>query len=237
MKIINRSFLLIWEKDWVFIPVGIVLVICLYLLNSFYKIPSWQQKSLTKLLSLQAGVTHTFLSTTQLFDLSRAQQIDELKLQNQMLRQALLNQQMASSYQILSYPFCLISTNNGAAPKLGAMVTADGALLGMISRSTVYAAKVKLLNQTDGVPILAITDSGVSGLVVGDGQKVVLTQVPNTIEIKLGEKVTTLGQLEIKPGLLLGFIGESLGEPTDPTRKYVINQPLNFNKLTEVEVL
>lgn len=236
MKVINRSFLLIWEKDWAFIPSGIFLLICLYLLNSSFNILIWQQKSIAKLLSLQVGITRTFFQTTQLFDPNRTQQIKQLKLQNQMLREALLNQQTASSYQILSYPFHLISTSNAEVPKVGAMVTADGVLLGMISQSTTYAAKVELLNQINGVPILAITDSGVTGLVVGDGQKVVLTQIPNTIKIKNGEKVMTLGQLEIKSGLILGFIGESAGEPTDPTKKYIINQPLDFNKLTEVEV-
>lgn len=237
MKRLNQLFRDLLEKDWGFIPAGLLLFAVLYYLGRSPNLLFWQKNNMSRLSLGQIAITRSFSRLSNRLENNQTQQIADLREENALLKQALHQRNTSTTHQVISYPYRLISIVGAVEPRVGSMVVADGVLLGQISLTSPYAAKVKLLHEINTQPILITTDSGVDGLIIGDGKRVILTEVPHSLSLKSGEKIWTVGQLEVMAGLFVGFIDQPIGELTDSAQKFSIKQPLEFSELNEVEVL
>jgi len=215
---------------------GIWLVGLTFILGRLPVLTQLQLKTNQQLAAWQTAVTQQLTSFFRSVNLNQEEEIIRLKQENNLLKQQLAKQENPSSHLVLSYPYRLITNGNQQELKIGSMVMAEGTLLGLISQASVYAARVTLLSDLNSQPILAVTDSGVKSLVKGDGRDVLLTEVPHQLSLKVGEKVWTAGQIDIAPGLLIGFVDQLITEATDAVQTAKISQPVNFNNLAEVEV-
>lgn len=184
----------------------------------------------------QTAVTQNLFASLKSLRLDKSQELKELKLENALLRQQLSTQQTTNSYLVLSYPYRLVSNGDQGEIKVGSMVMAQGVLLGFISQVSAYAAKVTLLYDLSPKPILVVTDSGVKGLIKGDGQSILLTEVPHQQVINIGEKIWTVGQIDVAPRLLVGFVDQLTTLATDAVQVAKVKQPVNFSDLEEVEI-
>ncbi len=110
-------------------------------------------------------------------------------------------------------------------------------LVGLIKETSNYQSTVNLLFQNSTTPILVETESGVEGLMIGNGKNILLTEIPKEANIEVGEKVMTLGQEQIKPQLFVGQIQQIIDRPSSPIKEAIISQETSFYEASIVEVL
>lgn len=208
---------------------GIILVVVLYFLDSLPALQRWQA-------SIHQYLTQPIIQHSDILPSSDTVELAQLRQENYLLKQALSQRDQLKEKRILSHPYQLIAADGSSSLRLGSMVSSSGVLLGTISQSSAYAGRIKLLRETTTQPILVITDSGLQGIIRGDGKNILLTEVPHKLKLAVGEKLTTVGQIEIAPGMLVGFIEKVVGEPSDPAQTAVVKQPVEFRQLETVEI-
>ena len=80
------------------------------------------------------------------------------------------------------------------------------------------------------------TESGVEGVIFGDGKNVVMHHIPREIQVTEGERVFTIGQQGIQKNMFVGKIGRITADPSAPTKEAVIDQYVSFFDSVLVEV-
>lgn len=118
----------------------------------------------------------------------------------------------------------------------GNMVLIAQTLIGRIGKVSEGQAEVQLLLHPLSQSILAKTESGISGIVAGNGRQVLLKEVPIEAELKVGEQVTTLGQLGIQSDVFIGKIQSLHREDGSPTQTAILDQGVSFYESRVVEV-
>lgn len=173
--------------------------------------------------------------------LSQLNELEQLRQENQILREILENtdrtlekKQVTTPIVSLSLPTIAIGQKDGVS--IGVMVGARGVLLGRIKEVSDRQSTVELFSSYDSQPLLVKTETGTQGIVQGDGQQVILTQVPREETLASGQRVITVGQPGISSGLLVGTVGELVTKSSDPFQSAVVNQPVSFYDSTIVEV-
>lgn len=173
--------------------------------------------------------------------LAQLSELEQLRRENQALRELLENsdrtlelRQVAAPIVSLSVPTIAAGADEGV--QLGAMITARGVLLGSVSEVMVHQASVSLLTNFGASPVLAESDSGVQGLVKGDGKRVLFTEIPRESELTVGQRVVSLGQPGISHGLFIGTITEIITEQAAPVHTAVLDQHISFYEVPIVEV-
>lgn len=131
-------------------------------------------------------------------------------------------------------PSLAVGSNSGV--EVGQPVVTAQTLLGVISHAQTHQSQVRLLSEIRTQPILAQTESGVKGLVKGDGRQLLLTELPTEVEIKPGEKIMTVGQAQVRSGIFIGQVQQLLDQPSSPTKTAVIEQLVSFYEVPLVEV-
>lgn len=168
-------------------------------------------------------------------------QLETLKRENEELKFLLNNTDRSSGRTIITAPIIAfarpaIGVGSQAGIQPGAVVLSRSTLLGQVSVVSTYESQVVLLFEKDAPPVLAKTASGVEGLVVGDGRKVLLTQVPKDKVLSVGEQVVTLGQPQIEQNLPIGKISTVINDPTASAQSAILEQPASFFETPIVEV-
>jgi cell shape-determining protein MreC len=118
----------------------------------------------------------------------------------------------------------------------GEMITASGMLLGVIGQVEQHYSEVILLSSKQMVPILAKTKSDIKGLVVGDGKRVLFTEIPIETLIQDGEEIYTVGQPGIRQNVYIGKLMSLDNDPSASTKKFLVEQGSSFYELNMVEV-
>ena len=204
-------------------------------LNQAYLI--WQSalklpKSAARIQDLELRLAEASASLAELATLRR---------ENEELRFLLTNTDRPSERTVVAAPIIAfskpaIAAGSQAGVEVGAIVLSRNTLLGQVTRVSLYESQVTLLLTANALPVLAQTESGVKGLVVGDGKKVLFTQVSKEDVIRVGDRVVTIGQPQIEQNLPIGRIVSVINEPASSVQTAVIEQYASFFTTSIVEV-
>ncbi len=175
------------------------------------------------------------------FSEAKVAQLQQLELENQLLKEKLNMGEKAKS-QILSFTINsfarpAIAAGSDSNLKPGMSVLINGTLVGLVDEVYPHYAFIKLLKDFTNEAILVKTTGGVEALVRGDGRRILLSQVTMTDKIDLNDKVSTLGQPGINKGLMIGKIVEINRQSAGLEQQAVIEQLVNFYQVSMVEVL
>ncbi|MCB9801353.1 MAG: rod shape-determining protein MreC [Pseudomonadales bacterium] len=134
----------------------------------------------------------------------------------------------------LAYPAISAGEEDGIFPNRAVVIS--GTLVGIVSEVYRDQSRVTLLSQNYDFPVLVRTESGVEGVIIGNGRSVIMKHIPREIEITEGERVFTLGQEGIRKNMFVGKIGKIMSAPSAPTKEAVIEQYVSFYDELVVEV-
>ena len=165
-----------------------------------------------------------------------------LREENQALRALLENSDRALSKNLITKPISslakpVLAIGSDSGLQVGSLVLGEGNLLGIVEEVSQQQARVLLLKNMLEQGIVAKTESGVMGIVKGDGRNILLTEVASEETLNLRERVVTVGQEGIPPDIFIGRI-ISLKEinPAKSTQEAILQQDVNFYELSLVEV-
>ncbi len=174
--------------------------------------------------------------------LAQLTELDKLRLENEELRKLLgasdqkIGQKTIIGAPIVSLAFPAVGVGSVDGVFENDMVLIGEVLIGTIDVVTEYQSKVSLLSSQRKKRILARTESGVEGVIDGDGKNVLLTHIPRSVAVKEGERVMTVGQEGIEKNMLIGTIQKTEHIPSDATQTFVIQQLVSFYSAALVEV-
>ena len=169
-------------------------------------------------------------------------ELEALRSENQALRALVENTDRQLQSNLIARPISsfakpVVALKTTDQIQTGAMVLGQGSLLGVVNNSSYGQAEVLLLKDMLDQGIIVKTETGVKGLVKGDGQRILLTAVASDAELKLDQRVLTAGQIGIAPDILVGKIVsiEQL-DPALASQEAIIEQLVNFYQLQLVEI-
>lgn len=138
---------------------------------------------------------------------------------------------------VLAYgqPQVAVGTRDGV--DVGQAVIGQNTLLGRVGQTDSDASVVTLLSDTRSQPVIATTTDGATGVVVGDGRRVMLTEVARGAEVSSDQRVVTQGQVGIPADLLVGWVVTNITAPGAPVQSFLLEQGVSFNQLRIVEVV
>ncbi len=167
-------------------------------------------------------------------------ELETLRAENQQLRQLLNDQTRPPTKHILasiigySHPFVSAGASQGI--QQGDMVLVGNTFIGRIGELSDNQAEVVLVSNPNGVPILATTEHGATGVITGDGRRVILDQLSVDADVQTGERVTTVGQAGVAPGISLGRVMSVEKRNNSPIQKAIIDQVVSFYEAQVVEI-
>jgi cell shape-determining protein MreC len=172
---------------------------------------------------------------------TQLQELEQTRIENRALRKLLENsdrtlQKTVVTAPVVSFaqPTILVGSEQGVRD--GSVVVGEGTVLGILSEVYPKSSKVELLTQLQHKPILAQTQSGAQGLIRGQKGSIWLTEVASDVTISVGERVTTVGQVGIPQGLLIGVVGSVSALPQEATQHIQVRQLVSFYTTAIVEV-
>ncbi len=172
---------------------------------------------------------------------ARVLELEYVQNENAELRKLLENTDRANTESSitsplvsLAYPAIAAGENQGI--KVGSAVLISGTIVGVVTEVLETQSKVALLSNRSVPPILAQTESGAEGIVVGNGRQVQLTQIPRDVNVHVGERVATSGQEGIAKNIFIGKVTRVEENDSAPTRTAVIEQQVSFYDALIVEV-
>ncbi len=177
--------------------------------------------------------------------LAQLSQLDQLKTENEKLRELLNSSDRSLEPVIITSPILSLAQPAVALPnslkasdlvRLGSPVLVENTLVGLISRLGQDIAYVDLLRQREARPILAETNTGIQGIIKGDGRRVLFTEVPIKAELEVGQRVVTSGQEGINKGLHIGEIQSIQSGASAAVKTAVVQQYVSFYEADIVEV-
>lgn len=173
--------------------------------------------------------------------ITQLQDLEQTKAENRALRQLIENsdrtlQKTIVTAPVVSFaqPAVLVGSDQGV--QAGSVVVGEGTVLGVLSEVTTKSSRVELLTQLQHKPILAQTQSGAQGLIRGEKGSIWLTEVPSDTLVAVGERVTTVGQVGVPKGLLIGVVSSVTALPQDATQRIQVKQLVSFYTTPIVEV-
>jgi cell shape-determining protein MreC len=168
-------------------------------------------------------------------------EIDTLKTENKELKlllEATVSGQKEPSTitSIIGYGQPLIAKNKNSLIEEGNMVLIAQTLVGVVGKVGDTQAEVRLLHLVGSPPLLGRTESNVTGIIAGDGRHVILREIPVETDIKVGEKIYTVGQAGIRANLFVGRVQSIMRSSGEPTQTAIIDQGVSFYEAHVAEV-
>ncbi|MDQ3008061.1 MAG: rod shape-determining protein MreC [bacterium] len=168
-------------------------------------------------------------------------ELERTKTENQALRTILeasasAAKRISLASPVAAYGVPLISSGARQGVSIGNVVTVAQTLVGVVTEVSNNQSAVTLLNDRASQPLLAITDRGNTGIIRGDGRRVLLTELPSNASIEIGERVMTQGQAGIQPRLSIGRVSGIEADSASATKTAIIEQYVSFYESTIVEV-
>jgi len=168
-------------------------------------------------------------------------ELNALKKENEELRQLMEKQTKSETVKpviapILAYsqPYIGKGQREGVHP--GDLVLIAQTLVGRVDEVSDSQSVMTLLTSTTSLPILVQTESGVNGVLMGDGTQLFMKEIPQDASIHAGERVVTLGQAEVPAGLSVGRIQSVSRSAVNSSQVAVIDQVISFYQSHIVEV-
>lgn len=165
-------------------------------------------------------------SLSKISELERTAQ--ETAALREMLQKSTITADQIITASRVSYAQPEIAAGSKQGVRESMLVLVAGTVVGRVYKAEENRAMVRLLSDPREKSIIAVTDSGVQGLLVGDGNAVFLSLVPQNASIVPGEKVTTVGQESVPAGLFVGTVVEGVGDVAEPTKQVLLEQYVSF---------
>jgi len=169
-------------------------------------------------------------------------ELEALREENQALKKLLENTDRGLEKNLIVRPISsfakpVLAIGNDSGVQLGSVVLGEGSLLGIIEEFSHQQARVLLLKDMFDQGVVAKTESGVRGLVRGDGKNVLLVEVASEATLNLRERVLTAGQEGIAADIYIGRIASLKDlDSAKSTQEAILQQDVNFHELSLVEV-
>lgn len=168
-------------------------------------------------------------------------ELTALREENQALREMLENtdRQLITSTiaaPINSYGIPYVAKGSQDGISEGQLVFVAGAAIGKVFKTSAYQSEVILFSHPNSIPILVATQREVSGVAVGTGRHLLLTEIPADASIEIGDRVFTTGQEGVARDLYLGEVRRVNHQPAEPTKTAVIEPPVDFYQARVVEI-
>lgn len=137
---------------------------------------------------------------------------------------------------IVSYaqPSIALGTADGINSGAGVMV--NRTLVGVVGQTTASTSEIDLLIQDDRHPIVVVTEVGTEGVVVGNGKRLVMTEIPRDAELVKGQRIVTAGQPGIPPNIFVGQVGQLETTVEAPVVSVTVDQKVSFYQSAVVEI-
>ena len=167
--------------------------------------------------------------------------IEQLEKENQELRALLNSSDRSLDRVVLTSPILSLAQPAVGLPlesevRPGLAVMAENTLVGVVTQVRNNVAYVGLLWQKDSPYVLAQTSAGIQGMLMGDGRRVLLTEIPVEEELEVGQRVLTSGQEGISAGLYVGEIRSIRSGASSAFKTAVIEQYVSFHESSLVEI-
>ncbi len=118
----------------------------------------------------------------------------------------------------------------------GDVVLAGGAVIGRVERTLPATSQVRLITARSSRLQVAVGET--RALLTADGNQVLLTEVPSSVQLGTGETVVTSGLGGGVPrGILVGTVAERKTDPSAPTQTFVVRLPQPVTDPVRVVVL
>lgn len=166
-------------------------------------------------------------SQAQLSQLAQLRDENE-RLKRQLGQQVTLAPARILTVPIVSYPYRMVGVGEQQGVRVGDLVLANQVLLGRIDVVGRNASRVQLLTDSASPPLVVRTDSGTTGLLKSQGGLLLLTEIPHTQPVRTGERVVTVGQDGVDPGLFVGLVGLARTTATDSVQSFQVEQGISF---------
>lgn len=168
-------------------------------------------------------------------------EMDKIEAENKQLRSMIENKHLAFAERtiaspIVSYAYPAVSAGQTEGVHVGNLVILSDTMIGRVIDVQPSQSRIELLSSVDAEPVLAVTESGYQGLLKGNGKGVILTQLPPDAEIKIGERLVSVGQEGVEPGIFLGIVAGENPTATAPTKTIPIDQLVSFYSAALVEI-
>lgn len=196
--------------------------------NGLQKLP----RSVERIQDLERRLAQATVSLGELETLRREN--EELRLMLEGTDRPLGRPTITGPIIAFARPALAIGSEEGV--REGAVVLSRNTLLGVISAVSAHESQVVLLSESAAPSILARTTSGTTGVVVGDGRRVVFTEVSKEAALAVGDQIITVGQPQIGQNLLIGTVVRVINEPSSSVQSAVIQQAVSFFETPLVEV-
>lgn len=252
----------LWQRWHPWIVVGVVsfLLLLIRFVGFEPQLRKWLETGIQPLSLVGAELTfvakgpvETFLQTRKLQYrvrdievryaelLTEVGELQQLQAENEALRAMIENTDRELAPTIVAAPITAFGSTYLAAGSEAGVSPGDPVLVGRVLLGTVaevspMQSQVLLLRQPQDQPVLAQTGNGATGLVTGDGRRVLLTEIENQESELAGEVVTTVGQPGVPPNLLIGQVVSVLDDPTASSQQAVIDQAISFYDSSLVEI-
>ncbi len=169
-------------------------------------------------------------------------QMQALEEENQALRALIENADRklvdsVVSVPVVSYGLPYIGSGTQDEVRSGSLVLSSQTLVGRVDQVSERQSSVVLLASAKLEPILVKTQSGVTGIVKGDGRHILLTEVASDAEIQVGDRVVTAGQSGIQPDIFIGKISYIVDDPAQSVKTAYVDQLVSFFESRIVEVI
>lgn len=173
--------------------------------------------------------------------LAQLSELDKLRAENTELKKLIENRDLSLEKSIISAPIAslaypAVSVGSVAGVEENNMVLFNGMLLGTIDKVDLYQSRVSLLSRNRKNKVLAKTESGIEGVIDGDGKDIFLTQIPNNLDLIDGERVVAVGQEGIERNVFIGVLKTMSHNPSAPTQTAKVEQEVSFYDVVFVEV-
>lgn len=210
---------------------------------------NWWVRRISAGLTSYQGFTKVFHSAAHIQNLelrlaeanSALTELETLKKENTELRFLLENTDRPHKKTLLTRPVVAlarpaISGGRDVQLQKGALVLSREVLLGQLQEIGEYESQVVLLSEKEAPPLLAETDTGVRGIVRGDGRKILFTEVARTDLLQVGQRVVTVGQPQVEQGVFIGRILKIETDPVASVQTALLEQHVSFFESPVVEV-
>lgn len=173
--------------------------------------------------------------------LAQLGEMQAIQEENQTLRQMLQNSDRSLTptviaAPIVSYGVPYINSGEAEGVTVSDMVLVAQALVGRVAKTTPHQSEVMLLSHPNSKPVLVKTESGATGIVVGNGKHMLLKEILSEVALQPGERVITTGQEGIAPDLLVGRIGTIKEDISAATQEATVEEIVSFYEARVVEI-
>lgn len=174
--------------------------------------------------------------------LAEISELEQLREENQELRRLLDQPARFAENRVIAAPVISLARPIVAAGSMSdvpvkSLVMASGSLLGIVEKVSERQAEVLLLQGMQESVILANTESGVQGVIRGDGKRIILDELPRDATLTVGERITTSGQEGVPSGILIGTVGVIENDQTASVQSVFVTQQVTFYETPLVEIV